>query len=1122
MDIRIKAFDASAGSHEIITVSHAVIVTLKCVQTLKLKGEADRIITSGEAHDHPPPRFENKCVEMEGKEKENKHKNRLKSLFNKEKKTTTEDEVNDFLYGASDKLNFPAPSPTSVSPSPRLTRIDTTSARRWPTAAEVQTGRVLRGRSASPKRSRKGLVVRFANARPEIIGFGGDLEESPVTTISLRNRAQTHPSTSRERHSAENRDTRIPETGNGPAKENAGDSDAFRPPQIRRAQTGYESMAETRGTSDIKPTDSGRFGAEAHNETSFAARVKAERSAGEGHALVKAVSNTPMDELFIRAESPGPFTNDLNAQFDELQLNTMRNLHIPPSPGVRTQSIPRQTPEKKGSQTSVSDTAITKAHSNRRSSSSTAVVDNSNAVSRSITSTPKFESPIILSRSPTYNPRGAGIAIGDDATQEFASRTAHLFILFRLSTESVKPLSKCAPEEIVRVAAWWFLRGRLNLEATVRDRPFSPGTQTFFFARQQAYADLAKALWILEAVPTQPPESPEQRSVHDPKMLDIQDARQAIMSCLRKLTMSMKRNNFLPPEEAPLPQGLDSAIFTLEHGAKSILSTQKQNLSVRISDALPLGDSSLNFVYGRMFAEAVLFEGEAHQYRCPVLVSFLRSQKEKTLTAIITNQSGTLTILVQGDRARGPGWEDVVWQVNTNVMEITLPRGFLLRLQSTQQDFRNLLGIYEYQKKTYSFLQPHQDEEIIFDSALRTFQYFDQEMASAFPKEPLPHCQLRLFEKKSLERGAAGARSMHRGFRLGLVTSPMIKNLQGINQELVPSLPLQLGFLRGEGGLPALLMKIDDGKLRYTMVFTFESMLERTRIYGKLTGTALAEGELVLAETKVKIFSIASCSTEAKTTSWLKPLDWQNARVVNEGQANPECIKAALSENLRVVMDFKTGTLTDRVDTLPGELKLRLDVRCLNELQILRQPQIDMTISLSESDVSKELPPELAEMLATIAKSASVRTYTFPSLDELHLFQAALTGFNIVFDCLVSSFNISRRRMVVPIYKKWDASTTRVLLVQKDKAVQLAAFFENFNHGDSMNFTLKSTDVFESFTRNGKFSLRIVDAKFPMPRKHGEGGKEAEIENKFICLDEVDYPGEHDDITIVFDDEKGT
>jgi hypothetical protein len=293
-------------------------------------------------------------------------------------------------------------------------------------------------------------------------------------------------------------------------------------------------------------------------------------------------------------------------------------------------------------------------------------------------------------------------------------------------------------------------------------------------------------------------------------------------------------------------------------------------------------------------------------------------------------------------------------------------------------------------------------------------------------------------------------------------------------------------------------------------------------MYGKLTGTALAEGELVLAETKVKIFSIASCTTEAKTTSWLKPLDWQNARVVNEGQANPECIKAALSENLRVVMDFKTGTLTDRVDTSPGELKLRLDLRCLNELQILRQPQIDMTISLSESDVSKELPPELAEMLATIAKSASVRTYTFPSLNELHLFQAALTGFTIVFDSLVSSFNISRRRMVVPIYKKWDASTTRVLLVQRDKAVQLVAFFENFNHGDSMNFTLKSTDVFESFTRNGKFSLRIVDAKFPMLRRHGEGGKEAEIENKFICLDEVDYPGEHDDITIVFDDEKGT
>jgi hypothetical protein len=219
-----------------------------------------------------------------------------------------------------------------------------------------------------------------------------------------------------------------------------------------------------------------------------------------------------------------------------------------------------------------------------------------------------------------------------------------------------------------------------------------------------------------------------------------------------------------------------------------------------------------------------------------------------------------------------------------------------------------------------------------------------------------------------------------------------------------------------------------------------------------------------------------------------------------------------------VILDFKAGTLTDRVNIAPGELKLRLDVNPSNELKILRQKQQDMTISVSEAQVAKELPRELALLLESIAKSESNRIYTFPSTKELHLFQAALTGFTVLYDGLASSFNISRRRMVVPIYKKWDAATTRLQIVQKDKVVQLVAFFENFSHGDCMNFALKSTDLFESSNKSSKFSLRIVDAKFAMPKAKSETGG---VDHQFICLDMPEYPGEHDDITIVFDTEAG-
>jgi hypothetical protein len=343
--------------------------------------------------------------------------------------------------------------------------------------------------------------------------------------------------------------------------------------------------------------------------------------------------------------------------------------------------------------------------------------------------------------------------------------------------------------------------------------------------------------------------------------------------------------------------------------------------------------------------------------------------------------------------------------------------------------------------------------------------------------------------------------------------------LRGISQELPPDLPIQFGFLRGDGGFPAFLLKIDDGRSKYAMVFTFEDAKERSLLHTRLTGTSLRAGEVVVAEAQIQSFDVATIKPEDKEPKGLKGLEWQSARVINEDEKDQQNRNNVLSEHLRVVMGFKVGSVTDRVNVGPGELKIRLGVTSLNELKIVRNKQHDMTISIIESQVSKELPRELAELLRTIAEAESTRIYKFPSLKDLHLFQAALTGFSVVFDGMAASFNISRRRMVVPIYKKWDAVTTRVQVVRREKVVQLVTFFENFSHGDCMNFTLKSTDTFESSGKSGKFSLRIVDAKFALSKDVGEG--EAPIDKGFVCLDMPEYPGEHDDITIVFDNESG-
>lgn len=127
-----------------------------------------------------------------------------------------------------------------------------------------------------------------------------------------------------------------------------------------------------------------------------------------------------------------------------------------------------------------------------------------------------------------------------------------------------------------------------------------------------------------------------------------------------------------------------------------------------------------------------------------------------------------------------------------------------------------------------------------------------------------------------------------------------------------------------------------------------------------------------------------------------------------------------------------------------------------------------------------------------------------------------MTGFRVVYDSIAPTFAIARRRMVVPIHKKWEASGVRLQLVAQNKTLQLIAFFgSDFSHGRCMNFLLRGTDNYESSTRSGKLTVRIVDAKFSLPKKSEEQA------SSFVCLDTLEYASEHDDITIGFENEQG-
>lgn len=228
-----------------------------------------------------------------------------------DEKPTGEHEVSDFLRGSSDKLYMTGASPPKTTPS-QLTRIDTSNAARWPTAADVRS--VHTPAQHRLVRKGKGLRVHFTNKWPEIIGFGGEDFEEPTFLISqARAGDSTH---TQQRAQAQ----RSPEY----SQSHAGDVDYFRPAAIRRTQTGHASVPESQNTTvpelpklridhpSIETLGaSGRLRANTEDSQSFAARVKAEMRASEGRDFVKAVRSSH-SELNARASFESTRSNQSN------------------------------------------------------------------------------------------------------------------------------------------------------------------------------------------------------------------------------------------------------------------------------------------------------------------------------------------------------------------------------------------------------------------------------------------------------------------------------------------------------------------------------------------------------------------------------------------------------------------------------------------------------------------------------------------------------------------------------------------------------------------------------------------------------------------------------------------
>ncbi len=935
-------------------------------------------------------------------------------------KFKVEEDVMDFLRPS---VNRTEPNQLPSHPAPR---IDTSTAKRWPAASEVKGPDTLdtlapnrsrtnsRGRSWSPKRSKKGLNVKFSNAQPEIIGEGGDEADSPPREVSKR-RAMSHsPSQRGGTGTVDTRDT-IAESA---INQDASHEENFRPGPLRRAPTGFENVSS--GVEDAKRLSPDNLRQDDNHQAlgngdrpvmnmqptqhhSFDRRSYAKMRAEEGallHQAKRRPSPSTQPDLLqpsnLAAPSyppasplatpytdfgppstyslrPTPLAEPASQNYFPASLPSGDTQQQSPLGPPSTYSL-RPTPSAEPTSQNYFPTSLSPEYTQQQSPpgppstyslrptpsaepTSQTYFPNSLPPGYSQQQSPPETVPPVMNpdvqltppttlpaKPPSYTLRNAATAVAENALEDFSERVQHFNKLFDLAAEAFKPIPETAFCEWIRAATWWFLKGRGELENAIRSRPQGDSRQK----PTQAYVNLAKAWWIAEQITPQHSEPRRYgngalsnlvsvaRNVGDESMADLIEAHQHIVTQLRALTMSMKRNNFLPPrqDQGPLIQGLDTSIwvqypyFTPDVSTMLSGKTSKSMVletpmpSKGLSEIMPLGDSKRYFSYGRTFVTVSLSsdEDDSNEFALPCVLSTVRERADWQMKASIASQNGLVNLSIQANKKLGPTWDDVRWRVRENAMQVRLPRGFELNIQFDDRDFKSIWGMHEHTQKVERSLQPEPGETLVFENTVKSIQYITRSTESSFPTESIKRCRIRLFEQRVTRVEGTGERHLHRGFRLIVVTSPKVKKLSSINHEFGKQKPILYGNLRGEDGAPALSLKMTEGQDKQsTMVLTFHETKERTELHELLIATAIGAEESFVSDVPLKGFSLELRSQAEEFSqsahNALGFFGWQRLRVINKDpEPDHETAKTVLSESLRICAEGKAGAITDRIN----------------------------------------------------------------------------------------------------------------------------------------------------------------------------------------------------------------
>lgn len=530
------------------------------------------------------------------------------------------------------------------------------------------------------------------------------------------------------------------------------------------------------------------------------------------------------------------------------------------------------------------------------------------------------------------------------AYQDFAERITHMRGIFQLTAQLGGNINSHTPMEWLRVATWWFLRGRSGMETLIRSQPRS--AEPLLERLSQPHVDLAKVWWIItEVLPNHPglrkygdgsPDAQVElaRQAGDAAGAEVYDIQNAITHYMKLLIGSMKKHQSMPPTQA-LIQGQDQSIweeypsFTPDVApvlTSGLPAPQGGQQPPSLSQYIPLSDTKSDFCYFRMFVKASLSTDDPATDRVPMnaVISVLRTKDDYSAKLAICSQNNLINILVGPSSAIT--WRDVSWKQQAQQITVQLRHGFVLTLALHEMDFRSLWSIVSHTSRVESELRERKDERFACRILLREASYKDPANPGMFPNERVQGCRLLVFQKIERSSEGTGKRKLHRGYRMVLVSPQQAKQVSLVTHELgTKQEPMNFEYVTEPDQAPALRLRFrEEGpekRLRVCVAhLVFQDSKDRNNVFGTFTSMNVAEGETTFAQVALKGFHIESADEvegfSSQGSRVLEKLQWVEAKVVNQDPelAGLESAPTIMSESLRIMCRHTAGIVSDRMN----------------------------------------------------------------------------------------------------------------------------------------------------------------------------------------------------------------